>query len=66
MTDKRIGTITHIESMRKKKATIGRIQAHLRKSADVDEVLSMENLEKNSRWYECQKSDGLWKWSLKS
>ena len=49
MTDKRIGTITHIESMRKKKATIGRIQAHLRKSADVDEVLSTENLEKNSR-----------------
>ena len=46
MANEVIGTITHIKSVSRKKATIDRIRAHLCKSADVDEVWSMENLEK--------------------
>ena len=46
MADKVIEIITHIKSVSRKKVTIDRIRAHLCKSADVDEIWSMENLEK--------------------
>ena len=48
MADKFIETITHMKPMRKKKATIDRTQPHLWRSADVDEVWAMINLEKKS------------------
>ena len=46
MADKVIETITHTETVGKKKATIDRIQAHPFKSAGVDDVWSTKNLEK--------------------
>ena len=46
MANEVIKTITHIKSVSRKKGAIDKIHAHLCKSAGVDEVWSMENLEK--------------------